>query len=194
MCAQPALGLASLIREARKEGSKEARKQASKEARKQGSKEARKQGSKEARKQGSKEARKQGKKERLTCLVVQRPQIRKPSARVSFGLPDPLSFQVRSHAMVARRSRTNTRQGKRQGQAAKQPDPLSWECNARITKIKAQEGKGEPDARLCVLDAVDGHAQPGQCGCHHCRLGHGSARPSGRQAFLRLAAFVYKAG
>ena len=52
-----------------------------------------------------------------------RRQIRKPSARVSFGLPDPLSFQVRSHAMVARRSGTNTRQGKRQGQAAKQPDP-----------------------------------------------------------------------
>ena len=31
-------------------------------------------------------------------------QIHKPSARVSFGLPDPLSFQVRSHVMVARRS------------------------------------------------------------------------------------------
>ena len=110
------------------------------------------------------------------------PQIHKPSAWVSFGLPDPLSFQVRSHAMVARRSGTNTRQGKRQGQAAKQPDPLSWKCNARITKIKAQEGKGEPDIRLYVLDTVDGHAQPGQYGCHHCRLGRGSARPSGRQA------------
>ena len=35
------------------------------------------------------------------------PQIRKPSARVSFGLPERLSFQVRSHAMVARRSGTN---------------------------------------------------------------------------------------
>ena len=66
--------------------------------------------------------------------------------------------------MVARRSRTNTRQGKRQGQAAKQPDPPSWECNAGITKIKAQEGKGEPDARLCVLDTVDGHPQSGQYG------------------------------
>ena len=118
------------------------------------------------------------------------PQIHKPSARVSFGLPDPLSFQVRSHAMVARRSGTNTRQGKRQGQAAKQPDPPSWECNADITKIKAQEGKGEPDARLCVLDTVDGQAQPGQYGCYHCRLGRGSARPSGGQAFLRPAAFA----
>ena len=45
------------------------------------------------------------------------------------------------------------------GQAAKQPDPPSWECNAGVTKIKAQEGKGEPDARLCVLDTVDCHAQ-----------------------------------
>ena len=35
------------------------------------------------------------------------PQIHKPSALVSFGLPDPLSFQARSHAMVARRSGTN---------------------------------------------------------------------------------------
>ena len=57
--------------------------------------------------------------------------------------------------MVARRSGTNTRQGTRRGQAAKQPDPPSWECNAGITKIKAQEGKGEPDARLRVLDAID---------------------------------------
>ena len=116
------------------------------------------------------------------------PQIHKPSARVSFGLPDPLSFQVRSHAMVARRSGTNTRQGKRQGQAAKQPDPPSWECNAGITKIKAQQGKGEPPARLWLLDTVDGHAQSGQFGCHHSRLWHGSARPSGCPAFLRLAA------
>ena len=75
--------------------------------------------------------------------------------------------------MVARRSGTNTRQGKRQGQAAKQPDPPSWECNAGITKIKAQEGKSEPKARPRVLDTVDGRAQPGQYGCHHCRLRRG---------------------
>ena len=117
-------------------------------------------------------------------------KIHKPSTRVSFGLPDPLSFQVGSPVMVARRSGTNTRQGKRQGQAAKQPDPPSWECNARITKLKAQEGKGEPDARTCVLDTVDGQAQPGQYGCRHCCLGCGSARPSGCQAVLRLAAFA----
>ena len=26
-----------------------------------------------------------------------------------------------------------------------QPGPLSWECNAGITKIKAREGKGEQE-------------------------------------------------
>ena len=48
--------------------------------------------------------------------------------------------------------RGNIRQGKRQGRAAKQPDPPSWGCNAGITKIKAQEGKGKPDLRPWVLD------------------------------------------
>src|SRR6185503_9797344 len=43
------------------------------------------------------------------------------------------------------------------GQAAWQPDLPSWECNAGMAKIKAQEGKGEPDVHLCVLDTVDGH-------------------------------------
>ena len=56
--------------------------------------------------------------------------------------------------MVARRSGTNTRQGKRQGQAAKQPDPPSWGCNAGITKIKAQEGKDEPDASHYVSSTL----------------------------------------
>jgi hypothetical protein len=37
------------------------------------------------------------------------PQIHKPSTLVSFGLPARLSFQVRSHATMARRSGTNTR-------------------------------------------------------------------------------------
>ena len=43
--------------------------------------------------------------------------------------------------MVARRSGTNTRQGKRQGQAAWQPDPPSWECNAGIAKVKRKKTK-----------------------------------------------------
>jgi hypothetical protein len=88
--------------------------------------------------------------------------------------------------------RGQPRQGKRQSQAAKQPDPPSWECNAGITKIKAQEGKGEPDTRLCVLDTVDGHAQPGQYGCHHCRLGHGSARPFWLPGIFETCAFPWR--
>src|SRR5262245_22605984 len=64
--------------------------------------------------------------------------IHKPSARVSFDLPDPLSFQVRSHVIVARRSSTHTRQGKRQGQAADQPDPPSWNAMRAPTRDRPQ--------------------------------------------------------
>jgi len=120
-----------------------------------------------------------------------RRQFHKPSSWVSFDLPDRLSFQVRRHVMVAPRSGTNTRQGSVKGQAAKQPDPQSWGCNAGINKIRAQERKGEPDARTSILDAVDGHAQRSRPACCHCRLTRGSAHPSGRQAtILRLAAFL----
>ena len=91
-----------------------------------------------------------------------------------------------------------TRQGKRQGQAAKWPDPPSWECNAGITKTKAQEGKDPPDARLCVLDAINCHPQPDQHGRGHCRLGRGSTHLFSRQAFLRqrdgVAAFIFIVG
>jgi len=73
----------------------------------------------------------------------------------------------------------------------RQPDPVR-ECNAGLTKIKAQEGKDEPDACRCVRDTVDGQAQLGQYGCHHCRLGRSPAHPTGCQAFLRLAAFAYE--
>jgi hypothetical protein len=68
-------------------------------------------------------------------------KIHKPSVRVSFGLPGPLSFQVRSHVIVARRSGTNTRQGKRQGQAAKQPDPPSWNAMRASQKSKRKMAK-----------------------------------------------------
>jgi hypothetical protein len=47
---------------------------------------------------------------------------------------------------MTRRSWTNTGQGTRQRQAAKQPDAPYRECNAGITKIKVQEGKGQPVA------------------------------------------------
>ena len=39
-------------------------------------------------------------RDRAGCCRRHAPQIHKPSARVSFGLPDPLSFRVRSPAMV----------------------------------------------------------------------------------------------
>ena len=77
--------------------------------------------------------------------------------------------------------RGQTRQGKRQGQAAKQPDPLLEQCKHH--KNQGARRQGEPDARLCILDIVDGHAQPRQYGCHHRRFGRRSARPSGRWAF-----------
>ena len=50
---------------------------------------------------------------------------------------------------VADRGQTLDRESVR-GQAANSLTP-GGECNAGITKIKAQEGKGEPDVRLCVL-------------------------------------------
>ena len=61
------------------------------------------------------------------------------------------------------------------------------ECNAgkNVTKIKRKKAKTNRSLGLCVLDTVDGHAQPDQYGRHVCRLGRGSARPSGCQAFLR---------
>jgi len=55
--------------------------------------------------------------------------IHKPSALVSFGLPDPLSFQVRSHAMVARRSGTNLdREASGSGCQAARPAVLGMQC------------------------------------------------------------------
>ena len=91
--------------------------------------------------------------------------------------------------MVARRSGTNTR---RESVRVRLPSSLTRRLgnNAGITKIKAQEGKDEPDACLYVLDTVDGEAQLSQYGCHHCRLGRSPAHPTGCQAFLRLAAFA----
>ena len=60
----------------------------------------------------------------------------------------------------------------------------------RASQKSKRKGKGEPDVRLCVLDTVDGQAQPGQYGCHHCRLGCSSARPTGCQASLRTCCIL----
>jgi len=67
-------------------------------------------------------------------------RIHKPSALVSFGLPDPLSFRVRGHAMVAADRGDKPRQGKRQGQASKGPDPPS-PGNAMSAKTTPQKAK-----------------------------------------------------
>jgi hypothetical protein len=55
---------------------------------------------------------------------------------------------------------------------------------------KRKKAKARRTLAVHVLDTVDGYAQPDQYGCNHCRLGHRSARPSGRLASLRLAAFA----
>jgi hypothetical protein len=108
-----------------------------------------------------------------------RPRIHKPSRAVSFGLPDRLSICARGHAMVTA-DRGKLRQGKRQGQAANRPDPpSSGECNGcedGASKGKAQEIKGEPDAGLCGIDGIGGHAKPDQYGRCIRHLGDGAAR------------------
>jgi hypothetical protein len=53
------------------------------------------------------------------------------------------------------------RQGKRQGQAAKPPDPHLGECNVYkddATKGKAQKLKDEPAVVLCSINGIDGYA------------------------------------
>jgi hypothetical protein len=79
------------------------------------------------------------------------------------------------------------RQGQRQGQAAKRPDLPSGECNVckdNATKAETQEIKDGPATGLCDIDDIGGHTKPVQYGRSMCRLGHGSARASSRQAFL----------
>jgi len=79
-----------------------------------------------------------------------------------------------------------TSTGKASGSGCQAARPaVLWECNAIITEAKAQKGKYEPDARLCVLDAIDGYPQPDQHGRDHRRLRRGSAHPFSRPAFLR---------
>jgi hypothetical protein len=88
------------------------------------------------------------------------------------------------------------RQGKRQGQAAKRPDPPSFgECNVckEVTKPETKEIKDHPVAYLCSVDDIGRHTKSDQHGRSVCRLRHGSARAFGRQAFLGRAAFADEA-
>jgi hypothetical protein len=116
------------------------------------------------------------------------PRIHKPSALVNFGLPDPLSFRVREHAMVAA-DRGQTSTGKASGSGCKTSLTRHLgECNVckdSAAKVETQEIKNEPPIGLCGIDAIDGRTKPDQYGRSICRLGYGSARASSRQAFLR---------
>jgi hypothetical protein len=118
---------------------------------------------------------------------ARRPRIHKPSALVSFDLPDPLSFLVRWRAMVAADRRQNST-GKASGSGCKSGLTRHLgECNVckdNATKAETQEIKDEFAVGLCGIDAIGGHAKPDQYGRSICRLGHGFARASGRQAFF----------
>jgi hypothetical protein len=106
---------------------------------------------------------------------------------VSFGLPDPLSFLVREHAMVAADwGQTSTGKSVR---VRLQSGLIRYlgKCNVckdNTTKAETQEINDELAADLCSIDDIGGHAKPDQYGRSVCRLGHGSARASSRQAFL----------
>jgi hypothetical protein len=57
-------------------------------------------------------------------------------------------------------------------------------CKDTDAKAKTQEINDEPVAGLSGVGDIGGHAQP--YGRSMCRLGHGSARASSREAFLTV--------
>ena len=79
-------------------------------------------------------------------------QIHKPSARVSFGLPDPLSFQVRSHVMVARRSGTNL---DRESVRVRLPSSLTRRLgNAMRASQKSKRNKAKANRTLAYVSST----------------------------------------
>jgi hypothetical protein len=64
-------------------------------------------------------------------------------------------------------------------------------CKDTATKAETQEIKDKFAVGLCGIDASGGEAKPDQYGRSICRLGHGSARASGRQAFLTAPRLVH---
>ena len=130
----------------------------------------------------------------LASSACKTSRIHKPSAVVSFGLPDPLSFLVRGRAMVAA-DRGQTSTGKASGSGCKSGlTAISREsnvCKDTVTKAETQEIKDKFAVGLCGIDASGGQAKPDQYGRSICRLGHGSARASGRQAFLTAPRLVH---
>ena len=86
------------------------------------------------------------------ALPPTRAAIHKPSARVSFGLPDPLSFQVRSHAMVARRSGTNL---DRESVRVRLPSSLTRRLgNAMRTSQKSKRKKAKANRTLAYVSST----------------------------------------
>jgi hypothetical protein len=65
---------------------------------------------------------------------------------------------------------------------------ISWgfhACKDDRTEDKTQAINDEPDAGLCRVGDIDGHAKPDQYGRRRRRLGRGSGRAARRHAFLR---------
>src|SRR5882757_11235403 len=79
------------------------------------------------------------------------------------------------------------RQGKRQGQAARQSDPPSWTSNVdkgTATNAEVQEVQSGFATKFCDRDGFDGCAKSGQHGRVICRVWRGSTGVARRQAFL----------
>src|SRR5260370_37616629 len=95
--------------------------------------------------------------------------------------------------VAADREQTST--GKASGSGGKAACPCHLgECNVcrdTATKAETQEIKDKFAVGLCGIDASGGEAKPDQYGRSIRRLGHGSARASGRQAFLTAPRLVH---
>jgi len=79
-------------------------------------------------------------------------QNHKPSPRVSFGLPDPLSFQVRSNAMVTRRLGTNL---DRESVRVRLPSSLTRRLgNAMRTSQKSKRKKAKANRTLTYVSST----------------------------------------
>jgi hypothetical protein len=59
------------------------------------------------------------------------------------------------------------------------------------TEVKAQNEQDQSDFDPCLTNDIDGHAKPDQHGRGRCDFGRSSARPPGRQAFLRRRGFAH---
>ena len=116
-------------------------------------------------------------------------RIHKPSGAVSLGLPAPLSFPGREHAMVtADREPISTGKASR----VRPSNGLTRHlrgchvCQDTVEKSATQEIRRA--TRRC-LDDLDDDAKSGQHECGVRGVRHRAAGASGRPAFLRTTAF-----